>query len=121
MEKYNKDSLFSLFTVYDYHGGDLTPEINISLDDLVKSLFNYGIIENEAFEAFDQICSFSDEDITKFCNESKLDEKVHAGDYDDRVLVRIYEHIDGKLVKVNLVEFRDDICKFIINLKNRKG
>jgi len=120
MPKYNKDSLFSLFIVYDYHGGKLTPSINISLNELIKKLFNNGVIKNDAFECYDQIFDFSNEDISKFCNSAILQEKTHAGDYNQDALIRIYEHVDNKLVKVELSEFRNDICKFIINLKEQR-
>ena len=119
MPKYNEDSLFSLFIVHDYHGGRLAPTINITLTELTKELFNNGVIKNDTFECYDQICDFSNEDISKFCNSAILEEKTHAGDYNQDPLIRIYEHVDNNLVKVELYEFRNDICKFIINLKEQ--
>jgi len=121
MEIKMEDRTFSIFKVYDYKGGELRTEVNKSFNYVVGEIIEAGMIEHKELPYSDSIYEIlenlpKDEALIKcnaLINESTLRNDIYAGG-DCGPIMKIFEHVDNRLVQASLNEFKPYLAENIM-------
>lgn len=99
---------FSIFSVYDYKGGELRSSTNLSEEEF------YGQLADLVEHVVPDVTKLSVEEI-----QSKLEELCNKNDFEssyaggDGFCGEMYEHIGGELSTVEFIDFLPQVASFI--------
>jgi len=96
----NNERVFSIFKVYDYKGGELSTDLNLSLESLVGNVLEYGLYQHPGIEYSDDIYKMPLEEMQTVIDECTFDSDLYAGG--ESTVFEVFEHIDNRLVQVDL-------------------
>ena len=109
--------IFSIFRVYDYKGGELSYDTNITLASVIGEVVESGLICHEDLDSWEDLYNIADEDLDKLCSEIKFEEAIYAGG--DGTVMEIIEHVNNKLVSFDIENTKPYIADYI--RRNRDG
>ena len=96
----NNERVFSIFKVYDYKGGELSTDLNLSFESLVSNVLEYGLYQHPEIEYSDDIYKMPLEELQKVIDECTFDSDLYAGG--EGTVFEVFEHKDNRLVSVDL-------------------
>lgn len=108
------ETKYHLFKVYDYKGGELSTELNLSKIHLIREILESFIDTDFFYEAEDDGIILTEEDIVKhFKNVNNLPEfGIYAGG-DSYVAELYYTATNGDLEEINITQFiKDNVSDF---------
>ena len=109
--------IFSMFTVNDYKGGELSSSPNMSLDQVLGGLVECGAFSHPNLEHSSDVWDKTDDEIREIIKECSFDEEAYASS-DDGWCGELFEHVDNELTCVDPKELQPLLADYIIAENN---
>lgn len=115
------ETKYHLFRVYDYKGGELSTELNLSKTHLIREILESFIDTDFFYEAEDDDIILTEEDIVKhFKNPDNLPKFVPYAGGDNYVAELYYTTSTGDLKEIDITQFiKDNVVDFAKILMSR--